>query len=675
MKNGFCRVISFILAVLILTFSIPFACFGLEDYTLDNPMKKSDVLKDLENMGIDIDGYHIDKGAKFVDCIKFIEYAYPLTGCDSTYYGLYFYIYNPSCEPLDLVGKSNRVNFSFETVTGQRITNNYTLTCLGFSDKPGYEHLYYKFSIDGASSIGAKVNPAERKYYVNSIELNPANDNADDLIDYSIGDCYTFVGYQEGFGYERTKLKLYSTIEEIDVIRVELGSASWFSEKWAGSESDYRYEMTSVYFTIPNHFVKKYGNPGEKEYNTSGLVAVHGDYKKYVTDGVIVPDDEWKLAFELVVGENLHTLDSYKNNTVGYGAGFTSGLYSSSPWEYTYNIEINAFVKSNDINNHLCNVVKGSVEDVDYVSSADFLEAYYKYGKNHYGDTAGLLSINANRFTNLGYQSYDISVKDESLNSKLTKEYEKTWWDKFFGTGTEINYNEIRPLIELSSSDVSTSKTTDAIAENLFISVDDVESLQTFYDKYSKDNHIYLMRFDVNPYFSDTVTLKRGDQINFGITDFDDQAEGTYFEKVIYEDFDILEFTFRNSKGEEVKVPVSANPMTIVGGVVGPSVSDPNNPNNDDGDDLMDWMKKLLEWFKELKIGYKILAVVVLIAIFFVAIALISKLTKISINAIFKGVGWLIAAPFKLVGKGVSTAKAAITRKRKSKEKNKEKKE
>ena len=84
MENRLCRAISFILAILILTFSIPFACFGLEDFTLDNPMKKSDVLKDLENMGIDIDGHHIDKSAKFIDCIKFIEYAYPLTGCDST---------------------------------------------------------------------------------------------------------------------------------------------------------------------------------------------------------------------------------------------------------------------------------------------------------------------------------------------------------------------------------------------------------------------------------------------------------------------------------------------------------------------------------------------------------------------------------------------------------------
>ena len=448
--------------------------------------------------------------------------------------------------------------------------------------------------------------------------------------------------------------------------------------------------MSSVYFSIPNHFVDKYGNPGEEEYNTSGLLSVKGDYYKYVTDGLIVNDADLykKTHLSTYAGYSLSDYPSYSEGTIGYGSvGFykLSNRYFDSTydqWKYmfSYNMFLGResnFIKtysyvSDDCFNHVCNFLL-SDNDNFYVSSENFLKYYQENGCNHYGDTGGLWKGNADKFDRLEDESLYVTVTDASLNQEFEKKYEKTFWNKLFGTGSDFDYEDIRPLIEISSSDVSDSKTVGAIADNLFIMYDDVKPLQTFYDKYGSDNHIYLMRFDVNPYYATDVTVTTNP---LDPSDSDCHYDGVYFEKVVYHDFDIIEFRFKNSEGEVVKVPVSCNPINIVGGVVGPSVKDPNNPNKDvngDGDDSMDWLSKLIKWFKDLKAGYKILAVVMFFVIIFATIALISKITKVSINAIFKGVGWCIALPFRLIGKGASAAKAAITRKRKAKQKEKDK--
>lgn len=690
MKNKVLKVICFLFAVIMLIATVPMSVLAASDSTLDNPMRNTYIIDDLENLGFDIDAYKRDENAKFYDVLHLYEFAYPYKSCDQRFYSLFLYVYNPSGEPID-VNNKNRVSLSYWGVDGSVFTKNLDMVCVGYSYRDGYEHLFYKFQITGTPAIKAVVNPTERQYRVNSIEINYKDGGVNKLKDYSIGDHYYCKGYQEYYGYEETKIKFDCYKKETDVIPVEIKSASWFSENWAGAESDYRYEMTSVYFTIPDHFVKKYGNPGEKEYNTSGLEEVHGEYYKYVTDGLVVNDKEFydKYYFSQYSGLTLSDKDRYSDGTLGnYSVGFynTYKVESSGyahTWNnlFTYNMKLgvindNIFnyqiFTSDDAFNHVCNFLL-SDNDNFYVSSEDFLK-YYQQERNHYGDTGGLWSGNANIFTGLGYQPYQISVNDESLNSKLIKKYKQSWWNEFTGKGTEINYDDIRPLIEISFSDISSTKTDEAIAENLFIGVDDVKSLKSFYNEYDSNNHIYLMRFDVNPYYATDVVVTVTPEDPFK-TEY--ARDGVYFEKVVYENFDILTFKFVNESGNSRTVPVSMSPIDIVGGVVGPNVKDPNNPNNDDGDDSMDWMKKLWEWFKDLKVGYKILAVVLLFVIVFAVIVLISKITKISINAIFKGVGWLIAAPFKLVGKGVSAAKTVITGKRKSKEKskNKEKKE
>lgn len=652
---NFKRSLSLIFAVMVILLCFPTGVFAA---SASNPMNTTYVMNDLNAMGYDTANYYKDSSADYISLIDFTEYGYDYQG-DMRYYGLYLYVYNPSGNAIQ--GSGNTVEIAYTDKSNKKSgTLKYPLEILSVSSDTNYENVLYKFRVIATEDMARKIMRSARTYEVSSVELRFDGASGAKSKSFVIGGKYVFTGYQKNFGINSDdKDTLACTYSKFDVISIELHSASWFTDTSDLGE-DYRYEVSSVYFNIPDYFIEKYGNLDDepKDGGTSGLYSVKGSYYKYVTDGLLVMDEEWYNKFYYYIDADLWGVSSYDHYTIGEGGvGFYNdyifsvdngsnfyeydltydmyvGTYSYGLWSYDY-------YSSQDINNHICNLLLNNNDRAAYVNQKTFLESYNKQGRNHYTDTGGLSERNSNVFKNISpsLQYYEIFADGESLNSSIKSFADKNvggkafnWLHKLFNGDLYTDadgYADIRPIIELTSNSfIAGDGGDDDIANKLFVMSENVQELKTFYSDMSSDNHVYLMRFDVNPYYCPQVTLTtdvikgHGKNVSSGT--------GYYFEKAIYEDFDILEFTFMDSGKGYHTVPVSCSPIDIVGSVIPGNNTIQNNPNNPDGSGSNGF-------FDENPVLKAILAVLVIILILVLV--------------------WFVSKPFLAIVKGIGNAK------------------
>ena len=668
--KAFCLL--FALLMLFMSFPISSSAIGVE-----NPMHETYVCDDLKNLGYDLSQYPKDTSADWIKVIDFYEYGYDKDG-NQAYYGLYLYIYNPSGR--EILAGNNNVQMSFTDVAGREVPfNKYGVIRMSASMEPGSEFTLYKLYIASSYSIGMRINGSlTRKYTISGLELQFDGSPYAKPVDNLIGASWTYTNYQKNFGTDLdNQLHCETKIEEC--VKVKMEAASWYS-KTSDLGEDYRYEVSSVYFNIPNTFIEAYGNPKDA---TSGLRTVKGEYYKYVTDGLIVPDEEWYNGFSNYIDKELYTITSYKDNTIGSGYGF----YKNYPYlddsdqlaedyangidkryELSYNMWLGLYKVGymsygnacNDVQNHICNLAVSTCDDTMYLSQEDFLATYNKWGRNHYGDTGGLSLKNADKFTGLGKQPLNISTTDGNLGEavKTYASSDKRWGlDKrlFKLFNKELYLDEgksydIVPIVEIKASDIGKNMTSATIADNLYVMVEDVEDIRKYYDEYSDNNHIYLMRLEVNPYYCPDVVLTT-DVYNKIDTQQDSvRATGYYFEKAVFEDIDIFTFTFEDENGKYMTVPVSCDPIDNVGAVIpgnNAGLPNQNDPGNESEDDSVNWWKQFWEWFKDQEIGYKILIIIVIIIVIILLIRLVGALLGVGSAAIVKAMGSIVAAPFR----------------------------
>ena len=615
-----------------------------------NPMHSTSVIDDLESLGYDISDYYKDSSADWISVIDVTEYGYDYYG-DQRYYGLYFYIYNPSGR--EILDGNNAVELSFVDKANIASQNTkYALEKMSVSLEENYEYVLYKLYVSTSRDIGEKINQSIRTYNVSAMELQFDDAPSAKPESFKIAGKYRFSGYQKNFGISpNDDSTLYCGYEKFDVVSSEIHDASWFSNTSDLGE-DYRYELSSVYFNIPDYFIEKYGNVDDDpdDGGTSGLYSVRGEYYKYVTDGLLMFNEEWyndTYNFKTYAGKYLSQQSSYAEGTLANDGLKSLGFYKLSSistqasktiatYEFSYNMRIyqtadnTLTVRSNDSFDHICNVILSDSTEAAYVSKKTFLEQYNAQGRNHYGDTGGLYIGNADVFTGLGYEpNYEIKIDQGSWNYAI-KSYASNhslWLQKWFNGDLYADadgYPIIDPIIELTKDSFKVGDGGhDDIAEELFIMSEDVQGLEDFYDEMDSGNHVYLMRFDVNPYYAPEVVLTED------CSDFYDTGDekAYYFEKVVYHDFDILDFTFKDNDGGYHTVPVECKPIDIVGSVIPGNNTIQNNPNNPDGSGSNGI-------FDENPLLKVIIALLVLI----VVIVIIYFLSK-PILAIFKGIG------------------------------------
>ncbi len=513
-------------------------------------MDASHVTDDLDVMNVDRKKYPKDASDDHVEILKFIEFGYKANG-DFSEYGLYLYLYNPSGKMIT-GNNQNCVQLAYAPGSGA-VTSyyKYPLKILSWSTEEGYERVYWKVKVVGAEDIAPRLNKALREYRISGVEiLRAGNSNA---TDYCFGGgTFKFSGYHRG-----CQSNEYSTLrcraEKMDVVKLELHPVTYYLQKEASASGVKKYdEVFGVYFSVPKWAVARYGNLNDD--TLKGLEAVKGFYKEATVNGILTDSDELvNLCKDPSIAKSDIYFWNHTSSTAGGPPVYRYATVNCKPY-----LPVSAVVSTVD-DFRYSNIFEKS-NSIDGVSASEFAKWYTDSGKNALWRT-NLLSYTITK-DDVGKAEKFVGFWNTIVNSFKKK-----------GSTETVSFDALQYL----SGSAAGSLDAKAISEKFKVTEADAEELKSFALKAGND-YTYIMHFAVRDCVSakitDAGTLDRDAWFDY----FDEVAVGNsyYFEKTVFEDFDVLELTFRDEENKLSVVPVSASPIDVTGGIPSPGADDPN---------------------------------------------------------------------------------------------------
>lgn len=606
-----------------------FLCFAPVAFAASGAaaMDATYVVDDLNIMGKDITDYPKDAEDDHIEIIEMIEFGYKSNG-DFSEYGLYLYLYNPCGQEITDDPK-NVVELSYaRNVGSQYVYLKYRMKVLSVSTESGYENVLWKVKLEGVSRIPNEINSALREYRISGIEILRGTDP--DATDYHVGGSFTFTGYGKGcHSNEYSTLRCHR--DDFEVVDLELHPVSYFTTSGNGIyvEGD---EIFGVYFSVPDWVVRKYGNLDDE--NLRGLEEVSGSYTEVRTNGILTDSADVQKAlyfnranfyFLTQISNPSTTLTYTAYNYPKYKKDVDS--WFSSPARWYIDCFTNFVIKTGNALNGL--------------SSSEFLSAYYGGGTSG----PGISRVD---------QTYTVSAADsETVTDTISfgQWLKNVFTFKGLSTQESISFDQ---LVRLKASEIG-SWNDQAISENLLVNEAEADALQSFTVSQSEaGNTVYLMRFAVRDYVTTKIT-EAGTVSDGKYNALSSSSLGNsyFFEKTVFESFDILSLTFRNEKNALSIVPVSASPITVSGGIVTPGTDNPNTKPGDTGADIWEIVLKVLAVF---------LGVVLLLVL-------------INLFPGFFGTLWkIVSAPFRWLAQTIRNAWENRKKTKSSKTKNKKEK-
>ena len=615
---------------LVAVFSVPASAAGAEE------MDVSDVVDDLNVMGVDFSKYPANAADDRVEIIKFLEFGYKANG-DYSEYGLYLYLYNPCGKAV--TGGRNAVQLAYGLNAGG-VTSyiKYRLTVLSRSTGSGRENVLLKVKVEGAEAIAPMLNKAARQYRISGVEiLRPGNANATDY-NYGVG-TFTFTGYHKG-----CQSNDYSTLrciaDKLDVVELELHPVSYFADETSLlSISDLQSkgsEVFGVYFSVPKWVIEKYGNANDDRLR--GLVSVAGDYTEVHVNGILTDSNAVQNA--ATDHNNFYFLSRfYRDSALGDSTRIVHCAYNYPEYQKSRFFEpaANNYVLS------FSDFMISAAKTVDGISAQAFLAAYRNSGIDWNGKM---------------HKKYRVTETDKAT---ITQGIMLGEWFKnlFSGKGGSASQTQSFDLLTRLPAQAVGSLSDKAISETYLVNEAEADGLKKFAtSRGAKGENVYLMRFAVRDYEVDRLSevgIKGGGKYNKV-----DVGNSYYFEKTVFEDFDILELTFRNEENKLSVVPVSASPIDVTGGIPAPGQSNPNAKPSDTS-----FWRTLL----------KVVAVILVIVLLIFAVRLFGGFGKL-----FGTIGRGLTKGYRSAQKQIRTWKArrkknAPKQKKPKKKKSKQKKE
>ncbi|MBE6531395.1 MAG: hypothetical protein E7679_04830 [Ruminococcaceae bacterium] len=639
------RIICFFFAVVFIVMALPLSVGA------KTSMDATDVYSDLLGMNVDFSKYKKNTEDKIAKVLELLEYAYDANGNQNDY-GLYVYVYNPSCEKINTNSQYNTIQLATETNSGTTAYKKYRLIFLSRNNGNGgsndAENLFYKFKIDLPSSFASELNKVKRVYHVVDLELQYPNELNPRKTNMAMTFRYTgYQGYHGSSGAASSASTLYCARDNLETIEVNLKPATW---KTISSDKgmNYRYEVSSVYFSIPDYYFEKYGNMADPEYK--GLETVHGEWYEYRVNGLVTNNGSLFSMAEDVEGKQISLNKNYSlGNIMGtsvtsyvwYDDSVSFGIpvYGGGKTGYNYVISESSKTCGSKSIGMLMNsfYYSGIFESV---STSELQEEIFGVSNNGYSENGNqkqsYSKVDEGRM--FGYNEYHISVGDRKLNDQISS-YSKTHnklWNYLIGNGylyeDEIGYASIKPIKMLTDNDFNSFESYEKLGRKLFVSEGDAEDIKSYYEEATADGKTtYLMRFAVTDYYCEKVGAYDNSGQNIA-------GDHYYFEKTVFQNFDIFEFTFKNSEGKLTTVPVSSKPITITGTV--------DRPLGEGG--ILEDIKETADKFADLKPIIKWFILALGVILLFVILTFFTT----PITTLFK----IIVAPFKLIGKGIEKA-------------------
>ena len=591
-------------------FAVPASAAGAAE------MDASYVVDDLNTMGVDIAKYPGDANDDRVEIIHVTEFGYKANG-DFSEYGLYLYLYNPSGKMIS--GDKNCVQLAYELNRGGTTSYiKYRLKILSWSTDSGYENVLWKVKVEGAEAIAPMVNKAARVYKISGVEiLRPGDNNA---TDYSYGcGSFTFTGYQKGC-YSNDYSTLRCIADRMDVVKLELHPVTYYITETAIGDVAKKYnEVFGVYFSVPHWVIKRYGNLDDE--TLKGLESVSGVYREVTTNGVLTDSDDLQSLLQAPTGS---LDDVYFRSHIDSPQGYLNYRLTANCAPYAGRLHPNGGAKISDF---LYDNVFLSAAAIDGVNSEKFADLYRSAGRN--------------ALTRSALKTYTVTSKDIGTAEQYVG-FWKALGNLFRGKGSTetVSFDMLQRVTKTEAGALNAK----AISEKFKVTEADAEALKSFAWKSGNDS-TYVMHFAVRDCVSakitDAGTIDRDAWFDY-LDEIDNIGNSYYFEKTVFEDFDVLELTFRNKENKMSVVPVSASPIDVTGGIPAPGQDNPNEKPKEDKDGTGWW-----DLFNSLETWIKVVAVIAAFLLLFLAFRLF--------GGFFGFVGRIITAPFRLLGKGISS--------------------
>ena len=550
MKNRkFFSVLAFCLAMLVLSGTLSLFVFadGDSGFSGSYDISVSSVEEDLaltfiDGKRFDEAEYPLDKDADYMMLLNLVEYGFEEE--DKSSYGLYFYIYNPSGMVIRFFGQHS-VQLSLRENSAYRKIG---LDLLDHSD----DWRFLKFKLAtlnfGGKKIYDQVDAAKRDYFIGGIEIDSIIKG---VVDYNIAGSYSFTGY-------RSKNSLSCKRDQILTISLDLHSTQ-YRTKTSSEGKYYQNQLDSVYFALDNYLMETFGE----------VYAIHFSYTEKRIDGVVTTNEAaYNAILPYILSQKFlwdysGWSDAYLEGLPwGFGANVSGSILGvpGSIADYAYNIGCPGIYRPDPAfwffkyipGTDLQSLIDGKIA----ISGEELSEWYDTYG------------LSDELLLNLDLTHMIIGDRKKEVDATLTVEdgfdmlsfsSNHNWLQElyFYGffhgdLGEDVHIDS--SIVPVRSSDLSGDASE--VAEKLYVFSDDIpEMKETVSAAEAADQTVYLFRFNQQQYLSMPVysyeNLSRVEEDSY------------YFQENFYQDFDILDISFRDESGIVTVLPVVHSPETI----------------------------------------------------------------------------------------------------------------
>ena len=581
-KRKFLLCITAIMLILLIAFSamprrVVFSYAANTDMNFDDTY----VIDDLKNTVIDGKDYSLEENNFFADfgfnskketqLFSFVEYCYSFYENLQSNYGLYVYVYNP--KGIKFVANSAQNKISMRVGADKSAEyKKYTLLYLNQCNETNYEGLFYKYKIllplAERQRILETLNSSERVYSISEIELQPQNADAKS---YYVATDYFYSGYAAGYGANaNAESTLHIRSEQCDSLSLDVHPTYYRPDYTNGKDAYTQDTLHSVYFSVPNKYIKQYGE----------MVAVHATWLNAVTN--------WGL-----VTGNKSDYDTICTNLIGQTPSeSTLGTMFISPGtNYSVYVEKDSYI----VGRHVYNLVDAKTfEGINQL--IDKLHwCFYSGSDENSADSYTIPSEMLMQWMQTYTEKFGGELVNnkysrglfESVDSEFTEvnwDYKKHWsitnqkinpsfWAALFGKDVIFTetFNDIQAIYKVTEKDFAGFSKSE-ICKNLYISESDYTNDEEtgLYDIYQKANEhenedenstLFLFRYRVSEYIAEEATrftrasvmglFKKRDTNNY------------FFKQSVDLDFDIIDVTFSNGEKDTV-IPVAMSPIDIV---------------------------------------------------------------------------------------------------------------
>lgn len=543
-------------------------------------MDTSNVMDDLQNstidgMKFDISNYAFDKNYE-TQVFMLGEYCYSFYDNLRGNYGLYVYVWNP--QALKFKTNSTLNTISMRAGIDDRGHTKYKLLYLNQCEIQNYEGLFFKFKVmlssEQKEQIFDRLASDKRVYDVSEIELvTEGNSSADS---YFVNTVYTYEGYAEGYGMDVTaENTLVYNDEQSETLSLDVHSTYFYPD---GTHSDgiTRDVLQSVYFSIPNKYIKVYGE----------MSAVHATWINARTAPILVTGNRdiyetiYPYLGDYVDGGTRQEYESYVFPYSIIATKAADGLKEDedlAPYAgyFAYNPYLGSSLgQTNYVDYYDTLVSKLSIlfladglnAGTHVVTSEDLFEWFEAYTNEHGGELVNE-KYSKDLFSEIAGEIEDITINADDTYKLTDNIVEDSIWNRLFGNTVESeNFIPVSAIQAVTSADVEGYEKSE-FCKKFYIDESDYTDLCDYIASAENNSEtVYLFRYNQSEYISAEATEYRrstewtlsGTYGSYKYIDLN-----AYFAQMwVQLGFDILDVTFSNGVTSKT-LGVAMSPLDI----------------------------------------------------------------------------------------------------------------